>query len=94
MASYQFLHAMALIIKTFTTATITVLPWTSILTIHRLFFSPLANFPGPKIAAASGWYEFYYEYFRNGHYLYEIKRMHEDYGKSMFSSQTISLLIK
>lgn len=50
------------------------------LTIHRLVFSPIAKFPGPKIAAATGWYEFYYDAIKKGKYLFEIEKMHEQYG--------------
>ncbi|KAF2686311.1 cytochrome P450 [Lentithecium fluviatile CBS 122367] len=50
------------------------------LVIYRLFFSPLAKFPGPKLAAATGWYEFYFDYFFNGKYVFEIERMHKVYG--------------
>ncbi|KAI1443094.1 cytochrome P450 [Annulohypoxylon stygium] len=48
--------------------------------VYRLYFSPLAKFPGPKIAAATGWYEFFYDYWLSGQYIFEIKRMHEVYG--------------
>lgn len=51
-----------------------------LLVAFRLFFSPLSKFPGPKIAAATGYYEFYHEYFRKGKYVFEIKKMHNQYG--------------
>lgn len=51
------------------------------LVIYRLYFSPLAKFPGSKLAAATSWYEFYYDYWRNGKYIFEIERMHKEYGK-------------
>lgn len=51
------------------------------LVIYRLYFSPIARFPGPKIAAATGWYEFYYDYWKNGKYIFEIEKMHKKYGK-------------
>lgn len=47
---------------------------------HRLFFSPIAGFPGPKIAAATGWYEFYFDACLNGKYIFEIEKMHKKYG--------------
>ena len=50
------------------------------LAIYRLAFSKLAGFPGPKIAAATGWYEFYYDFFCRGKFLFEIERMHRNYG--------------
>ena len=48
--------------------------------IYRLYFDPLAGFPGPKIAAATGWYEFYYDVMRGGQYIYIIEEMHKKYG--------------
>jgi hypothetical protein len=51
------------------------------LVVWRLFFSPLAKFPGPKLAAATGWYEFYFDYFHNGTYIFEIERLHNVYGE-------------
>lgn len=50
------------------------------LILHRLLLSPIAGFPGPKLAAASGWYEFYYDVLKPGMYIYEIEKMHEKYG--------------
>lgn len=55
--------------------------YTVILVGYRLFFSPLAKFPGPRIAAATSWYEFYHDYFRKGKYVFKIKEMHDQYGK-------------
>jgi hypothetical protein len=46
----------------------------------RLVFSPLAKFPGPKLAAVTLWYEFYYDVTKNGRYMWEIEKMHGKYG--------------
>ncbi|KAH6674962.1 putative cytochrome P450 [Halenospora varia] len=50
------------------------------LSIYRLIFHPLANFPGPKFAALTVWYEFYYDGLKRGQYGFEIGKMHEKYG--------------
>lgn len=62
------------------------------LAIYRLTFHPLAKFPGPKIAAATGWYEFYYDVIKRGQYVFEIEKMHQVYGKSQpfeFDTETM-----
>ncbi|KAH8594893.1 cytochrome P450 [Bisporella sp. PMI_857] len=49
--------------------------------IWRLYFSPISHFPGPKTAALSFWYEFYYDVFPNfGQYVWHIAKLHEKYG--------------
>ena len=51
--------------------------------LYRLFWSPLAKFPGPKIAAASSWYEFWYDVILQGQYIWVTKKLHEQYGKDI-----------
>ena len=48
--------------------------------VHRLYLSPIAKFPGSKLAAATFWYEFYFDVIRSGKYSWEIQRMHQKYG--------------
>lgn len=48
--------------------------------IYRLYLSPLAKFPGPKLAAATLWYEFYYDVIQEGQYTFKIKELHDKYG--------------
>jgi hypothetical protein len=50
------------------------------LIIYRLYFSPLAKFPGPWIAAVTHYYEFYYNYWLQGKYIYKIEELHKIYG--------------
>ena len=47
---------------------------------YRLYFSPLAKFPGPKLAALSKWYEAYYEIVLKGQFTFHIDELHERYG--------------
>lgn len=51
------------------------------LAIHRLYFSPLAKFPGPRLAALSKFYEFYYEVVLQGQFTFHIQKLHKKYGK-------------
>ncbi|KAJ9300365.1 hypothetical protein DTO271G3_2482 [Paecilomyces variotii] len=48
--------------------------------IYRLYFSPLAKFPGPKLAALTLWYEFYYDVVLRGQYVFHIRDLHKRYG--------------
>ncbi|PLN82533.1 cytochrome P450 [Aspergillus taichungensis] len=48
--------------------------------IYDLYFHPLRNFPGPKRAAIWSFYEFYYDVIKDGTYLWEIEKMHQEYG--------------
>lgn len=51
--------------------------------LYRLYFSPLAKFPGPKLAALTFWVEFYHDVIRRGQYTFQIVKMHEKYGTSI-----------
>ena len=49
--------------------------------VYRIYFHQLSNIPGPKLAAASLWYEFYYDVVKKGQYTWKIWEMHNKYGK-------------
>ena len=49
-------------------------------TIYSVWFGPLAKFPGPKLAAATLWYECYYDVVLGGQYTFKIKELHKQYG--------------
>lgn len=48
--------------------------------LYRVYFHPLSKYPGPRLAAATQWYEFYFDVLKRGRFAWEIKRMHEIYG--------------
>ncbi|OTB08285.1 hypothetical protein M426DRAFT_264912 [Hypoxylon sp. CI-4A] len=48
--------------------------------IYRLYFSPLASFPGDKIAAVTGWVETYHDVFRGGQLIFKLEEWHAKYG--------------
>ena len=52
------------------------------LAIHRLYFSPLAKFPGPRLAAVTYWYEGYYDIVKRGKYIFKIRDLHAQYGNT------------
>ncbi|KAF7954756.1 uncharacterized protein EAE97_000015 [Botrytis byssoidea] len=58
----------------------TLLVYQVTLVVYRLYFSPLAKFPGPKLAAASLWYEFYYDVWCDGQFTFKIRELHKVYG--------------
>lgn len=70
-----------------------VIIYLATLAFYRLFLHPLARFPGPKLAAASRWYEAYYDVVQNGQYAFQIKEMHKKYGKSHSASCSYSRVI-
>ena len=49
--------------------------------IWRLYWSPLAHFPGPRLAALTFWNEFYFDVVLGGKYEWKIAAYHETYGK-------------
>lgn len=52
----------------------------AIRTVYRLYFHPLRKFPGPNLAAATSAYEFYFNAWKGGKFIWEIERLHEIYG--------------
>jgi hypothetical protein len=59
-------------------AALCYLVWTC---LYRLYFHPLAKFPGPKLAALTTWYEAYYDFIgHQGKYTYFFEELHKKYG--------------
>lgn len=59
--------------------------------LYRLCLSPVASIPGPRLAAITFWYEFYYDVWRKGQYTWKLKDLHKEYGK--FSALNSSKVI-
>jgi hypothetical protein len=55
------------------------------LAIYRLYFSPIAKFPGSKLAALTQWHETYYEIVKKGggQFTFQIRKWHERYGRAL-----------
>ena len=49
--------------------------------LYNKYLHPLRKFPGPKLAACSILYEFYWDVLKRGKYLWQINHLHEMYGK-------------
>ncbi|PVI06026.1 putative P450 monooxygenase, partial [Periconia macrospinosa] len=58
----------------------TLVLYSLLIVFRRLVLSPIAQFPGPRLAALTFWYEFYYDVIRCGRYSWKIKELHQRYG--------------
>lgn len=47
---------------------------------YRLFFHPLRNIPGPRLAASSMLYEFYWDIVKPGKLVFRLQELHAQYG--------------
>ena len=59
------------------------LAYTIYAVISRIFLSPLRNIPGPKLAALTSWYEFYFDAIQQGRFVWKIKDLHKEYGLAL-----------
>ncbi len=55
--------------------------WLAIVVFYRLYLHPLSKFPGPKFAAVSSLYHFYYDVVAGGEMLSNLAELHKVYGK-------------
>lgn len=51
-----------------------------ILCVRRVYFHPLSQFPGPRLAALSRWYEFYFDIIKGGTFSKQFPALHQKYG--------------
>lgn len=56
--------------------------------VYRLYFSPIAKFPGPRLAAVTYLYELYYDIVKRGKYTFKIRDLHAQYGQLRRCSQS------
>ena len=54
--------------------------------LRRLFFHPLSEFPGPRLAAATTFYKTYFEVIKGGELLGKVHQLHIFYGGFFFLS--------
>lgn len=78
MSTFDFAGAFLVIISV-------QLGWGLVIAIYRLYLHPLAKIPGPRLAASTFWYEFYYDVILPGRYVWKIKDLHERYGPFLSS---------
>ncbi|KAF9019750.1 cytochrome P450 [Hymenopellis radicata] len=48
--------------------------------LYRLYFHPLKSFPGPRLAAITGFYQGYFVVWKNGMFVRHVEKLHEIYG--------------
>lgn len=49
--------------------------------LHQLYLHPLSKIPGPKLAAVTKWYQFYYDIIEGGIFVQKLPELHEKYSK-------------
>ncbi|KAI0118668.1 cytochrome P450 [Nemania sp. FL0031] len=54
--------------------------YVAITALYRLYLSPLAKIPGPRLAALTEWFECYYDVVLPAQYVFKIKELHAQYG--------------
>lgn len=59
---------------------VSVVLYRSCVVIYRLFLSPLAKFPGPKLAAATSLYEAFFDLYQSN-FPDVLAKLHDEYGK-------------
>lgn len=65
-----------------TGSAIAIMCYWAFLAFYRLYWSPLAKIPGPKLAALTQWTETYYDVFHGdgGQFIWAYRKWHEQYG--------------
>jgi len=61
-------------------ATATVILCVTAVVFYRLYFSPLSHIPGPPLAAVTGYYITYFDLWKDGGFVDQLKLLHSFYG--------------
>lgn len=61
--------------------------------VYRLYLSPLAKFPGPKLAALTTGYEIYYDVVDGPRFPWAVEELHRRYGRLINSGRTLLCLV-
>ena len=56
--------------------------------VYRLYLHPLRHIPGPKLAAITHFYDFYYNIYHKGTFIFQIEELHKVYGTSLGRKRT------
>jgi hypothetical protein len=59
------------------------------LAVYRAYLGPLLKVPGPKLAAITQCYEMYFDLIQKARFPWHIRELHDKYGGSAPSCQTI-----
>ncbi|EKM49823.1 uncharacterized protein PHACADRAFT_188850 [Phanerochaete carnosa HHB-10118-sp] len=54
--------------------------YTFVNVVYNIYFHPLAKYPGPRLAAASGWWRVYIEAYKKESIIDRLFKLHEEYG--------------
>ena len=66
--------------------------YVAVVAIHRLYFNPLAKFPGPRLAALTNMYQFYYDVIHDGRFIFHTQELHRQYGQPRTHQVRIEML--
>ena len=83
MALLPYLHTLSFPALVLTLLVVALVLYSAFLILWRLYLSPLAKIPGPKLAALTQWYETYLEIVKGGggQFLFQYRKWHEEYGR-------------
>ena len=61
-------------------SSIAYVAYTAVAAVYNLYFHPLAHFPGPRVAAASSWWQVYVELIKQESLSIKLLELNRKYG--------------